>query len=42
MFNEQDKQNLIACIDLAIKHEGLKGASVLLALAQKVQELKIE
>lgn len=41
MFTEQDKQNLLLCIDVTMKQEGLKSAAILLALAQKVQDYSV-
>ena len=38
MFTEDDKKNLLLCIDITMKQEGLKSAAILLALAQKVQD----
>jgi hypothetical protein len=38
----KEEQQLLACIDLAVKQGGLQAASVLLPLAAKIQALKDE
>lgn len=41
-LNEQEKQNLLAAIESAVKHapNSLQAASILLPLAAKISELK--
>lgn len=36
----EEQQQLMACLDLAVKNGGLQAASLLLPLAAKIQQLK--
>jgi hypothetical protein len=39
-LTKEEQQQLMACLDLAVKNGGLQAASVLLPLAAKIQALK--
>jgi len=39
-ITKEEQQQLMACLDLAVKQGGLQAASVLLPLAAKIQQLK--
>jgi hypothetical protein len=39
-ITKEEQQQLMACLDLAVKQGGLQAASVLLPLAAKIQALK--
>jgi hypothetical protein len=41
-ITKEEQQQLMACLDLAVKNGGLQAASVLLPLAAKIQQLKDE
>ena len=41
-ITKEEQQQLMACLDLAVKNGGLQAASVLLPLAAKIQALKEE
>jgi hypothetical protein len=41
-LTKEEQQQLMACLDLAVKQGGLQAASVLLPLAAKIQQLKDE
>jgi hypothetical protein len=41
-ITKEEQQQLMACLDLAVKNGGLQAASVLLPLAAKLQALKEE
>jgi len=41
-ISKEEQQQLMACLDLAVKNGGLQAASVLLPLAAKIQALKDE
>jgi hypothetical protein len=41
-ISKEEQQQLMACLDLAVKNGGLQAASVLLPLAAKIQALKEE
>ena len=41
-ITKEEQQQLMACLDLAVKQGGLQAASVLLPLAAKIQQLKDE
>jgi hypothetical protein len=41
-ITKEEQQQLMACLDLAVKQGGLQAASVLLPLAAKIQALKDE
>jgi hypothetical protein len=41
-LTKEEQQQLMACLDLAVKQGGLQAASVLLPLAAKIQALKDE
>jgi hypothetical protein len=41
-ITKEEQQQLMACLDLAVKNGGLQAASVLLPLAAKIQALKDE
>lgn len=39
-ISKEEQQQLLACLDLAVKNGGLQAASLLLPLAAKIQALK--
>jgi|694.fasta_scaffold140698_2 hypothetical protein len=39
-LTKEEQQQLMTCLDLAVKQGGLQAASVLLPLAAKIQQLK--
>jgi len=39
-ITKEEQQQLMACLDLAVKQGGLQAASVLLPIAAKIQQLK--
>jgi hypothetical protein len=39
-ITKEEQQQLMACLDLAVKNGGLQAASVLLPLAAKIQQLQ--
>ena len=41
-ITKEEQQQLMTCLDLAVKQGGLQAASVLLPLAAKIQQLKDE
>jgi len=41
-LTKEEQQQLMACLDLAVKNGGLQAASLLLPLAAKIQALKDE
>ena len=41
-ISKEEQQQLMTCLDLAVKQGGLQAASVLLPLAAKIQALKDE
>jgi hypothetical protein len=41
-ITKEEQQQLMACLELAVKNGGLQAASVLLPLAAKIQQLKDE
>jgi len=41
-LTKEEQQQLMTCLDLAVKNGGLQAASVLLPLAAKIQSLKEE
>ena len=41
-LTKEEQQQLMACLDLAVKNGGLSAASVLLPLAAKIQQLSDE
>jgi len=41
-INEQEKQQLMACLDLAVKNGGLQAAAALMGLASKISQLADE
>jgi hypothetical protein len=41
-LTKEEQQQLMACLDIAVKQGGLQAASVLLPLAAKIQALKEE
>ena len=41
-ITKEEQQQLMACLELAVKNGGLQAASVLLPLAAKIQALKEE
>jgi hypothetical protein len=41
-LTKEEQQQLMACLDIAVKQGGLQAASVLLPLAAKIQQVKEE